>query len=432
MVAGTAAGGRRTAPNGWAGPAGPRDVGSAVTSTAVPSPAPHTDAATRAAVTLLSVASFCSGAALRICDGLLPRLASDFAITAGAAGQVVLTFSVAYGVSQLVFGPLGDRFGKTRVVSAALFACVLAALACAMAPGFDALVRLRVLWGIAAGGVIPLSIAWIGDSVSYEQRQATLARLLVGTLSGMTAGQLAGGLFADSPWGWRGAFSALCIGYFVVGMLLLVRLRSIPGHHAAQARRGNWLSPAREILRMKWPRVVLLAVLVEGVFLLGPLAYLPAYLHQRFGLALSVASGYIALYAIGGVLYAMVAQHIVRRFGERRMVLWGGIVVGLGFLAWFLVPYGWLAAPVALMVGFGTYLYHNTLQTHGTQMAPAARGTGMSLFAFSFFVGQAIGVALAGRAFDRFGVAPVLLGPALVLPCAGWAFARALQRRAAA
>ncbi|HET8748667.1 MAG TPA: MFS transporter [Ramlibacter sp.] len=390
------------------------------------------DSGLRAAVLLLSIASFFSGAALRICDGLLPRLAADFSVTAGTAGEVILAFAMAYGFSQLAYGQLGDRYGKARVVCIALFASAAGAFACLFAPSLDALVRLRVLWGAVAGGVIPMSMAWIGDNVPWEQRQATLARLLLGTLSGMTAGQLAGGLFADSAWGWRGAFGALCIGYLVVATLLLARLHSIPSHPASHAPAANFLAPMREILRMPWPRVVLLAVLAEGVFLLGPLAYLPAYLHQRFGLALSVASGYVALYAIGGVLYARVAQHIVRRFGERRMVGWGGLVVGLGFLAWYLIPYGWIAAPVALLVGFGTYLYHNTLQTHGTQMAPARRGTGMSLFAFAFFSGQAIGVALAGRAFDRFGAAPVLLVPALALPLAGWAFARALKHRAAA
>jgi predicted MFS family arabinose efflux permease len=404
-----------------------------VTSTAVPSPASHADAATRAAVTLLSVAGFCSGAALRICDGLLPRLAADFAVTAGVAGQVVLTFSVAYGVSQLVFGPLGDRFGKTRVVSAALFACVLAALACAMAPGFDALVRLRVLWGIAAGGVIPLSIAWIGDSVPYEQRQATLARLLVGTLSGMTAGQLAGGLFADSAFGWRGAFVALALAYAVVALLLVVRLRGLPA--PALVRGAGAFAIASQfgsVLKMHWPRVVIAAVFAEGVFLLGPLAFLPSYLHGRFGLALSAASALIALYAVGGLLYAIVARHMVRRLGERRMVLAGGLVMGLGFLAWYASPVAWIAAPVALLVGFGTYLFHNTLQTHASQMAPAMRGTGVSLFAFCLFTGQAIGVSLAGFAYDHGGALPLLLVPALVLPLTGWGFAHALRRRAQA
>ena len=63
---------------------------------AASTPAMASDAATRAAVNLLSIASFFTGAALRICDGLQPRLASDFGITPGTAGRVVLTFAVAY------------------------------------------------------------------------------------------------------------------------------------------------------------------------------------------------------------------------------------------------------------------------------------------------------------------------------------------------
>lgn len=398
-----------------------------------PAPAPDTAAATRSAVTLLSLASFFSGAALRICDGLLPRLASDFAITAGTAGQVVLTFAIAYGVSQLAFGPLGDRFGKARVICGALFACAAGAAASALAPGFDALVGLRVLWGVAAGGVIPLALAWIGDAVPYEQRQATLARLLMGTLSGMAAGQLGGGLFADSALGWRGAFGTLCVGYVVVALLLFTRLRSIPAAPPLPSRGAFAVfGQLASVLSVPWARVVVGAAMAEGIFLLGPMAYLPAYLHQRFGTALSAASAMIALYAIGGLFYAMVARHIVRRFGERRMALAGGWAMGFGFLAWFAMPMAWLAAPIALAVGFGTYLFHNTLQTNATQMAPAMRGTGMALFAFCLFVGQAIGVWLAGYAFDHGGALPLLLVPAAVLPLTGWAFARMLRQRAQA
>jgi predicted MFS family arabinose efflux permease len=404
-----------------------------VTSPAVTTPTGASEAATSSAVNLLSFASFFSGAALRICDGLLPRLASDFAITPGTAGRVVLTFAIAYGVSQLVFGPLGDRYGKARVMCAALFACALTSLACALAPGFEALVRLRIFWGIAAAGVIPLAIAWIGDAVHYEQRQATLARLLMGTLSGMTAGQLGGGLFADTPLGWRGAFGALCVGYVVVAVLLLARLRTIPAAPPVRSEgRFAFAQQLGSVLAIPWARVVVLAVFAEGVFLLGPLAFLPAYLHQRFGLSLSVASSFIALYAVGGLLYAMVARHVVRRFGERRMVLAGGVVMGLGFLAWYATPIAWIAAPVALLIGFGTYLFHNTLQTNATQMAPAMRGTGMALFAFCFFNGQAIGVSLAGLAYDHGGPLPLLVVPALALPLLGWAFALGLRRRHAA
>jgi predicted MFS family arabinose efflux permease len=394
-----------------------------------PPPSPATAATDHATILLLSFAAFFSGAALRVCDALLPRLAQDFDRTPGVAGLVIISFSLAYALTQLLFGPLGDRYGKARLVCIALFGCVAGSLASALAPGFDTLVATRVLWGMAAAGVIPLSMAWIGDAVPYEQRQATLARLLTGTLGGMMGGQLAGGLFADSAPGWRGAFFTLAAGYAVVAVLLFARVRRLPAVAATPGQvRPTFVRQLLSVLHTPWARVVLAAVMAEGILLLGPMAYLPSYLHQRFGLSLSAASALIALYAVGGLVYAMGARHIVRRLGERRMVFAGGMVMGAGYLAWWLSPWGLLAGPIALLVGFGTYLFHNTLQTHATQMVPSARGTAVALFAFCLFLGQAIGVSLGGYAFDHLGVAPLLLAPALALPLTGWWFARALQR----
>ena len=400
------------------------------------SSSPHdtaSPAAIRAAITLLALAAFFSGAALRICDGLLPRLAADFAITPGIAGRVVLTFAVAYGVAQLGFGPLADQYGKAKLVCAALFGSALGAIACALAGDFDALVLLRILWGLSAAGVIPLGMAWVGDAVPYEQRQATLARLLMGTLSGMMAGQLAGGLFADSSYGWRGAFGTLAVGYLAIGALLLLRLRHIPSAPPVHAAgRFGFARQLAAVFQVPWARVVLACAAAEGVFLIGPLAFLPAYLHQRFGMALSSASALIALYAVGGLVYAMAARHIVRRFGESRMVWAGGIGMGAALVAFLVMPVGWLAGPIALAMGFATYLFHNTLQTNATQMVPAARGSAMAVFASCLFTGQAIGVTLSGWAFDHLGAAALLLVPAVAMVLAGAGFSLALRRRAQA
>jgi predicted MFS family arabinose efflux permease len=402
-----------------------------VTSPAVSSSPAHDASTLRAAVFLLAAAGFFSGAALRICDGLLPRLASDFAVTPGVAGRVVLTFSIAYGCSQLVFGPLGDRYGKARMMCTAMFGAAGASLVCALAPGFESLVRLRVLWGFAAAGVIPLSIAWAGDTIPFEQRQGTLARLMLGNLTGQTAGQLAGGIFADLAAGWRGAFVTLAIGYVVVAILLLSRLRTIPAAPPVHAK-GLLAIPAQlaAVLRIGWARMVLVSVLAEGFLMFGPLAFLPTYLHHHFQLTLSAAAGLLAFFALGGVVYAISARHIVLRFGELRMVVAGGTLMGIGFLALYLMPVAWLAAPIAFLIGFGTYLVHNTLQTHGSQMAPATRGSAMALFAFCFFLGQAGGVTAAGWAYDHVGPALLLLTPALLLPLNAWNFARGLHRRA--
>ena len=102
--------------------------------------------------------------------------------------------------------------------------------------------------------------------------------------------------------------------------------------------------------------------------------------------------------------------------------------MGLAFLALYATPVAWLAAPIALMLGFGTYLLHNTLQTHGTQMAPEARGAAMALFALCLFVGQAIGVPIAAPIVDRWGAPPVFWAAAIVLPLLALWFVAALRR----
>jgi predicted MFS family arabinose efflux permease len=382
-------------------------------------------------VTLLAAAAFFSAAALRICDAMLPRLASEFGVSPGAAGGVIIWFTVAYGLVQVLFGPLGDRYGKALLVRLALAGCAVASLASALAPDFEVLVWTRVAWGIAAAGVIPLVMAWIGDTVPYEQRQATLARLLTGTISGMMAGQLAGGLFAESAAGWRAAFISLSAGYAAVAILLTVRTRQSPASSGLRgaASQAPMAQQLLGVLRLPWPRVILLAVLAEGVFLLGPMSYLPTYLHLHHKLSLTTASALTALNAVGGLAYALTASRIVGRFGEARMVIAGGWFMGGGFLAWWISPFPLLAGPIALVVGFGTYLYHNTLQTHATQMAPTVRGTSVALFASFLFMGQALGVAATGYVVDHFGFTPVLLAAAVALPIAGWGFAGALRRR---
>ena len=79
------------------------------------------------AIALLALAAFVSASAFRICDPMLPQLAAEFDTTTGQAARAVTAFAVAYGVLQMFFGPLGDRYGKYRVVSVATLACALAA-----------------------------------------------------------------------------------------------------------------------------------------------------------------------------------------------------------------------------------------------------------------------------------------------------------------
>lgn len=388
------------------------------------------------AIVALSFAALASGASMRLADALLPRLATEFGVTLGRASLVITVFAVAYGLAQALFGPLGDRFGKLRVITWACVAAALASLLCALAPGYGALLAARLLAGATAAAVIPLAMAWIGDNVPYERRQPVLARFLIGQITGFSLGVWAGGYTAEHlPW--RTPFVGVA-GLFLVMAALLGRARRRlppPQLIKAAAPGGALVTIARQfraVLAQPWARVVLVVVFCEGAVVYGPFAFIAAHLHQRFGLALSTVGGLVMGFAAGGLVFALGAQVLVARLGEVWLVRAGSWLMAAALAAIAFAPaWGW-ALPACLVMGLGFYMMHNTLQTHATQMAPERRGTAVAAFACCFFLGQSIGVGLAGLVVDRLGTAPVLAAGAAGLLVVAWAFNWQRGRRARA
>lgn len=382
-------------------------------------------------ISLLSVAAFASSGAARITDPLLPQLAEAFAISAGQAAHAVSGFALAYGLLQLLYGPLGDRFGKYRVISYAMLASMAGALGTAMAEDFSMLLCFRVLNGATAAAAIPLSMAWIADNVPYERRQPVLAYFLIGQIFGIISGQLFGGLFADLT-GWRGAFWFMLFAFGIVGVLLLAEVRRSPAIDSAADRQHvdlGFLARFRAVLSTRWARIILVGVCLEGACVFGGLAYVPTYLHTRFGISLTLAGGLMAVFGLGGLSYALFARHFVGKLGERGLAIAGGFSLSAAYL-FFVFAAHWLwAIPGAFCAGIGYYMIHNTFQINATQMAPAHRGTAVALFAALFFLGQSGGVALNALVIDHAGFGWAFAIPALALPLIGLAFAALLARR---
>ena len=357
---------------------------------------------------LLGLAGFASMASMRICDPMLVVLGQEFQVTTGDASAVVSVFAVVYGVLQLFYGPLGERFGKLRVVSLAVLACALFSAITALSMNLPMLVIMRGFMGAAAAGIIPLSMAWVGDQVPYERRQETLAKLMSATVLGMMSGLWFGGFAADTV-GWRGAFVVLAVMFGVAAVLLLRRLHqqakreaqlqtqsvplAAPGLWAAFRLTGQLLGTPR----VRW---VLGVTAAEGALVFGALAFMPTHLHQQFGLSVVAAGSVMMVYGVGGLLYSQMARRWLAWLGERGLVRTGAALVAVGLLVLAWGSGVWLGMLSCLMTGLGFYMLHNTLQVQATQMAPAARGSAVTLFACSLFFGQSTGVLIMAQSVD--------------------------------
>src|SRR5437588_11879319 len=111
----------------------------------------------RRAIAALALASFASAANLRVCDPLLPQIAGEFDVTVGTAAMTVTAFALAYGVFQVLVGPLSDARGRLNmVVLGSIWAGVATVVSAAM-PALGPLALMRFLGGAGGAAVIPVA-----------------------------------------------------------------------------------------------------------------------------------------------------------------------------------------------------------------------------------------------------------------------------------
>jgi predicted MFS family arabinose efflux permease len=244
-----------------------------------------------------------------------------------------------------------------------------------------------------------MTIAYIGDTVPYARRQATLGVLIASTGAAQALSTSAGGAFSAYV-SWRDVFPVLgaAAGLTTLGIFASKR------HELRPARPAASTPPRyRDALAAEGMKRLLLLVFCEGFLFMGGFSFLSGLLEQRFGLGpltIGLVLGVSGLAQLGA---ARLLPRLLARFSEAELVGLGGGAMALSFALASVAPH-WLFLGVSSMLcGFGFSSCHSTLQTRATEAFPRARGTSLSLFAFSLFSGAALGTVCVGYLSDSLG-----------------------------
>jgi predicted MFS family arabinose efflux permease len=368
---------------------------------------------------IVTAAAFLTFAQAFMVAPILPQLAHGFHSGAGVIGLAVPAYLVPYGVMTLLWGPLSDRVGRRPIIvgSLVVFAALTALTALATSAG--AFILLRVLTGAAASGVVPISLALIGDVFPFAQRGRALGWLFGGMAGGIAVGSTAGAL-AEPFIGWSGLFLASSAGILLIAVLAVVVL---PGVHPVQDA-APWAAVAagyRRLLTTARGRRTYGYVLINAVLHSGIYTWLGLYLVYRFGLG-PIGVGLALLgYGVPGFLFGPVIGKLADRYGRARIIPAGVLLAAVCALV--------LASPVPLPVvvlavavlSLGYDMTQPLLGGIVTDL-PGTVGQSVGLMAFVLFVGFGIGslifqvLLVAGfpAALTAFGLAALLAAVAAV------------------
>jgi MFS family permease len=146
---------------------------------------------------------------------LIPRLSEIFQVSEQEIGLIVPVYMLAYALAALFYGLLSDRFGRWPVMRASLFIFVVFTALTATAQSATQMIVWRLLTGLGASGVIPLTFALIGDLFPFNQRGSKLGLVFAAMEGGMALGS-AGGAILEAFVSWQVLFIGTAIAMALV------------------------------------------------------------------------------------------------------------------------------------------------------------------------------------------------------------------------
>ena len=344
----------------------------------------------------------------------LPALTADFSAPMTQAQMTLSALVLTFGLSQLIWGPLSDRFGRRPVLLTGLCAYVLAAQACTWAPSMSALIGWRALQGAAMGAAVVCARAIVRDLYPPADGARVMSKGLSGLALIACLSAPVGGVLAQLV-GWRAALQVLPL--FCLASLLLVVLRyreSAPQAnrqplHAAQIGR-TWIMILRHPAFLSFSALAITSY--AGLFTIlaaSPFVYIQVlgWSKAAYGLAMLLNS----LAYLGGTF---LCRRLLTRWGVRRSVaVAAGLSLGSGTLMAALalagLHTGWAILLPQCLFMVGHAIHQPCGQSGAISPFPQAAGAASALNGFgmmllAFAVGSWLGTHMDGTVY------PMVLG----------------------
>ena len=250
----------------------------------------------------------------------MPRIAEDFGTSETRVQMTLTGYFIAFGVAQLVYGPLADQAGRRLPIFLGLGIFIIGALGSALAGTAEALVAWRALQGLGGAALMVVPRAIIRDQYTGVEATKLMAMImLVIAISPMLAPLAGSGIMAVS--GWRAVFFVLAgLGVLSAVLTLLAQPETLPKEQRVKISVRSM---------MRGSRVLLFDPGFMGVTLIGGfgmasffvfLASAPFVYVEQFGLSPTGFSVAFALNAIGFFTASQLASWLGAKMGMRRLI----------------------------------------------------------------------------------------------------------------
>ncbi|HOZ26901.1 MAG TPA: multidrug effflux MFS transporter [Hyphomonadaceae bacterium] len=348
----------------------------------------------------------------------LPQMGADFAVREENDRQlIIVAYMLGFGVSQLFYGPLTDRFGRRSVLFVSLFFYVVAAIMCVYAPTFDLLIAARAFMGASAGGSRVIAVSAARDLYAGRQMAKVMSLVMIVFMSAPIVAPFFGQLMLKVMT-WHGIFWALAVFGVVMFLWVLLRLpETLPKERRVPL---NLPTMFRNYVKVIKTREALGYTIASGFLFGGLMSYISAseqLYHEVYD-----TGDWFALWFAGAAIAMSVSNLINSRLVERlgmRLISHAALIafVIISVVHAVIASQGPVPFPLfytlVILAFFCIGFQGPNYNAIAMEPLGALAGSGAALIGFaSSFVSASIG-GLVARQFDGT-VTPIFIGHAVV------------------
>ncbi len=328
----------------------------------------------------------------------LPGLGQAFDVSASMVQLTLSVFMVAFGFSQLLAGPLSDRYGRRPVLVLGMALYALASVACALAPSIWALIAGRFFQALGCCASLIVARAIVRDAYALEHQMHVMVRASSWlSVTPMLVPII--GAYLELWFGWRGAFVVHTLWSATLGTAIYLWLPETNLHKNPLATKlSGLLISYREVLSKR----VFWAYMIVGVFsyLLMFSFISGASMVLIRGLGMPVAwFGYCFAFGTSGYLVGtLISRHLLRKMGTIRALRIGtgiALLTGVCFLSAILLGYvHWIVVAITMFLTFVTHGINAPISQAGSVSPfPQQAGTAAGLSG-AFYMVAAAGIGM--------------------------------------
>lgn len=352
-----------------------------------------------------SLAFFMSGfstfALLYCVQPLMPIFAADFGVSP-AASSLSLSLSTGFLALAIVCAAaVSERFGRRSLMFASLLGASLCTIACAVTPGWTALLFIRALEGLLLGGVPAVAMAYLSEEIDPKGLGASMGLYIAGNAFGGMAGRVVTGILAEY-FSWRLALA----GIGAMGIIAAIGfLTLLPPSRNFTPRRSDMRFHVEAWAGHAF-RPVMALLFAIGFLLMG--SFVTIYNYAGFRLVADpydlnqTELGLIFTVYLFGIVASWAAGLLGDRFGHFVVMPVGILMALAGVLITLATPLPLIIIGIVLVTS-GFFMAHSVASALIGRLARGTKGHASSLYLLGYYLGSSVAGSLGGHFWSADG-----------------------------